>query len=41
MKYISADGNGIEVSASTDINGDGVTNAKDIVRLWKHLADAE
>ena len=41
MKYISADGNGIEVSASTDINGDGVTNAKDIVRLMKHLADAE
>ena len=41
MKYISFEGNGIEVSTSTDINGDGVTNSKDIVCLMKNIADFE
>ena len=41
MKYISADGEGIEIFADTDINDDGVTNSKDIVRLMKVIAMAE
>lgn len=41
MKYISEDGEGIEVFADTDINGDGVTNAKDIVRIMKNFAMTE
>ena len=41
MKYISADGEGIEIFTDTDINDDGVTNSKDIVRLMKVIAMAE
>ncbi len=41
MKYISADGDGVDIFADTDINGDGVTNAKDIVRFMKNFAMAE
>ena len=41
MKYIAADGDGIEMSESADINGDGIVNSKDVVRLMKFLAKTE